>query len=573
MSRQPSLAMRAFLFAFIPMVLTLLLSFVVVHKAVEGRIKDRLRASLHETEMLISRREAEHSQQILRALSTLTENASLKAGITLLQENRDGRLQGEVQETLARQLGEMSESLGFDLMLLENPLDQPVVGIAGPQRSRVELQPGTTEFLAPSLLRVKGQLYEVATIPINVKNENLGTLIVGKHFDLDRWNDYGSAALVRQGRILLTTFPPNRIGEAERQVQTRCGSAAAECEVEVGGETYLAMPVRQDMLGRDVQLLSFRSIDSTTRAFSESLAGLFPLIGGGGVVLVFLFSAVGAHSISKPLVNLITQLRREGSAGGFSGKIDADYRAAEVNELAREFSRAAGAVRESARRLDEATEEFIESMAQAQDARDPYTAGHSERVSMNSTAIARAMGLSTEQVEIIRIGAKLHDIGKIGIPDAVLRKPGKLTREEYTLIQRHPIIGREILEKVGRFKEFLPFVELHHENPDGSGYPYGLRKDDIPLGVRFVHVADVYDAITSDRAYRKAMAFVDAWELLRKGTGPLFDPDVVSALWTILREEHLEASASGVIAPHDNDLAFYPLSSKDSGDLSVCVKP
>jgi putative nucleotidyltransferase with HDIG domain len=212
--------------------------------------------------------------------------------------------------------------------------------------------------------------------------------------------------------------------------------------------------------------------------------------------------------------------------------------------------------------LDEATEEFIESMAQAQDARDPYTAGHSERVSANSTAIARVMGLKAEEVEIIRIGAKLHDIGKIGIPDAVLRKPGKLTREEYVLIQRHATIGRVILEKVGRFKEFLPIVELHHENPDGSGYPYGLKKDDIPLGVRIVHVADVYDAITSDRAYRKAMTEAHAWELLRDGTGPLFDAEVVEALWTVLRRVGWDTEVSNATVPHENDLAFYPLSLK-----------
>jgi HD-GYP domain-containing protein (c-di-GMP phosphodiesterase class II) len=170
------------------------------------------------------------------------------------------------------------------------------------------------------------------------------------------------------------------------------------------------------------------------------------------------------------------------------------------------------------------------------------------------------MGLGAEEIEIIRIGAKLHDIGKIGIPDAVLRKPAKLTREEYVLIQRHPSIGKEILEKVGRFKEFLPIVELHHENPDGSGYPYGLKKDDIPLNVRIVHVADVYDAITSDRAYRKAMSEAHAWELLRNGIGPLFDPEVVEALWIVLRKEGWDTEVSSATVPHENDLAYYPLS-------------
>jgi HD-GYP domain-containing protein (c-di-GMP phosphodiesterase class II) len=172
------------------------------------------------------------------------------------------------------------------------------------------------------------------------------------------------------------------------------------------------------------------------------------------------------------------------------------------------------------------------------------------------------MGLRAEEIEIIRIGAKLHDIGKIGIPDAVLRKPGRLTREEYVLIQRHPEIGREILEKVGHFKEFLPIVELHHENPDGSGYPFGLREQDIPLGVRIVHVVDVYDAITTDRAYRKAMTEVEAWDLIRRGTGPLFDAEVVDALWAVLRKEEVAGGASRVAVPHENDFAFYSLSFK-----------
>jgi putative nucleotidyltransferase with HDIG domain len=197
-------------------------------------------------------------------------------------------------------------------------------------------------------------------------------------------------------------------------------------------------------------------------------------------------------------------------------------------------------------------------MAQAQDARDPYTAGHSERVSGIATDIARAMGLRPERVEIIRIGAKLHDLGKIGIPDALLRKPGKLTREEYALIQRHPQIGKEILEKVGRFSDFIPIVELHHENPDGSGYPYGLRQNDIPMDVRIVHVADVWDALTSDRAYREAMSMANAWTLIRNGAGPMFDPDVVDAFWELLKRQYESNSARSVIVPHEVDHVFYP---------------
>jgi len=211
------------------------------------------------------------------------------------------------------------------------------------------------------------------------------------------------------------------------------------------------------------------------------------------------------------------------------------------------------------RLIDQATEQFIDSMTRAQDARDPHTTGHSERVSANSTAMAIAMGLTASEVEIIRIGAKLHDIGKIGISETILRKPGKLTTEERSLIQQHCTLGKKILESVGRFSEFLPIVELHHENPDGSGYPYGLRKDQIPVGVRIVHVADVFDAITSNRAYRPAMPQKQAWKLLLDGRGPMFDSDVVEALWTVLRKQHEGEVPGKIVVPHENDLAYYPL--------------
>jgi len=211
------------------------------------------------------------------------------------------------------------------------------------------------------------------------------------------------------------------------------------------------------------------------------------------------------------------------------------------------------------RLIDKATEQFIDSMTRAQDARDPHTTGHSERVSANSTAMAIAMGLTPSEVEIIRIGAKLHDIGKIGISEAILRKPGKLTTGERMLIQQHCSLGKKILESVGRFSEFLPIVELHHENPDGSGYPYGLRKDQIPVGVRIVHVADVFDAITSNRAYRPAMPQKQAWKLLLDGRGPMFDSDVVEALWTVLRKQHEGEVPRKIVVPHENDLAYYPL--------------
>jgi HD-GYP domain-containing protein (c-di-GMP phosphodiesterase class II) len=201
----------------------------------------------------------------------------------------------------------------------------------------------------------------------------------------------------------------------------------------------------------------------------------------------------------------------------------------EINQLAASLNRAARAVAVSNERLDHAAIEFIETMAQALDARDPYTAGHSNRVSDYATAIATAMGVPADQIEIIRVGAQLHDIGKIGIPDAVLQKAGYLTPEEYELVKLHPQIGKRILERVAQFEKYLPIVELHHEDMDGRGYPYGLKGGEVPLAVRIVHVADVFDALTTDRAYRQAMTLQRAHEIIELCSGTQFDPQVVEA--------------------------------------------
>jgi HD-GYP domain-containing protein (c-di-GMP phosphodiesterase class II) len=198
-------------------------------------------------------------------------------------------------------------------------------------------------------------------------------------------------------------------------------------------------------------------------------------------------------------------------------------------DRAMEFRRSAKILQESKSHLEEAVLQFVETMAQALDARDKYTAGHSDRVSINSTVIAEAMRLVPEEIEIIRMGARLHDIGKIGIPDTVLQKPGKLAEDEYALIRLHPQIGKKILEKMEGLQKYLPIVELHHEDYDGGGYPYGLNGQSVPVGVRIVHVVDVFDAITSDRAYRKARSREDMVAIMSSESGKQFDPAVLAA--------------------------------------------
>lgn len=178
----------------------------------------------------------------------------------------------------------------------------------------------------------------------------------------------------------------------------------------------------------------------------------------------------------------------------------------------------------------------------ALDAHDPYTAGHSERVSAVSLAIGRDMGLDATQLEVLRLGALLHDIGKIGISDHVLMKPGPLTPAEYEIIKQHPGVGARILRSVPFLEPYIPIVELHHERPDGKGYPHGLQGTEIPMVARIVHVADAFDAMTSARAYRPALATSEGLRELWRCAGSQFDAEVVQALAKALPDIDMSAA-------------------------------
>ena len=172
--------------------------------------------------------------------------------------------------------------------------------------------------------------------------------------------------------------------------------------------------------------------------------------------------------------------------------------------------------------------EMVTSLAGAIDAKDPYTKGHSTSVSRYSEALARAINLPESEVERIKIGAMLHDVGKIGIPESVLKKPGKLTDEEWEIMKQHPVIGSEkVLEPNEALRDLIPIVKYHHERLDGKGYPEGLKGNEIPLAARIVSVADAYHALVSDRPYRKGMPIEKACAILKEGAGTQWDADLV----------------------------------------------
>ncbi|PYT53877.1 MAG: hypothetical protein DMG43_07875 [Acidobacteria bacterium] len=262
-------------------------------------------------------------------------------------------------------------------------------------------------------------------------------------------------------------------------------------------------------------------------------------------ILVGYFFAVG---ISGPIRGLAASTRAI-SRGEFHQRSPVRG-ALEISELAENFNKMAGDIEEYIERLKEAAEEnrelFIGSirmLAAAIDEKDPYTRGHSGRVAKYSTLIGQELALSAEELDKLRISALLHDVGKIGVEDRVLKKPGALTPEEFGLMKQHTVKGANIMRPVSQLKEILPGIELHHEHVDGRGYPYGLQGQQIPLMARIIGVADTLDAMTTNRPYQSAMDLDYAMDRIRALAGSKFDAAVVNALESAVNAGKLRLSA------------------------------
>lgn len=187
----------------------------------------------------------------------------------------------------------------------------------------------------------------------------------------------------------------------------------------------------------------------------------------------------------------------------------------------------------------------IQSLAAALEAKDPYTAGHSQRVAQFAVLIGRRLGLREEELDDLHTVGLLHDIGKIGLAESILNKAGVLNQREFDTIRNHPTIGARILAPISRMAPYVLATKHHHERYDGGGYPDGLRGDELPLAVWIMSVSDAFDAMTSTRPYRKAQPRAFALQQLRKGSGSQFHPEAVDALLSILDEQGTETEGIG----------------------------
>jgi HD-GYP domain-containing protein (c-di-GMP phosphodiesterase class II) len=375
------------------------------------------------------------------------------------------------------------------------------------------------------LLTLGGGAYQIASTSIDQGDENLGTLSIGERLDFSGFST--PVVLEHLGQAVESTLPG--ISPAEIQAALKSCSPAAQCEVRLRNDTYVSASMKSVSFGDGYSIRTFQNLDAANRPVQNVLDVVFLAAGVVALLAALIISAISSRSIVQPIAALVDRLRESEKTG-----VLPEFRALatsiqEIGELTESFNHAGAAIRDARRTLQHAYVEFVGSLASALDARDPYTAGHSRRVSEYSLAIGRQLSLDSDQLDDLRIGALLHDIGKIGIPDKILQKAGALTNEEFGLLRQHPTIGRRILEGVKGFHPYLPVVELHHENWNGRGYPLGLERTATPLQARIVKIADAYDAMTSDRPYRPGMTDAEAVDRLKAASGTEFDPDIVKA--------------------------------------------
>ena len=299
---------------------------------------------------------------------------------------------------------------------------------------------------------------------------------------------------------------------------------------------YVPWRLRHEVAGYAGVVVPTAALGTVAAITPQLLVFVFAIV----FILTLMAGIYISGRITRPLANLLQATKRVAQG-------DLGYRAAilsndEIGEVTESFNGMTEALEQSHFEALASAEATVQTLASAIDARDPYTHGHSMRVTVYSVAVARAAGLSDEAVDLVRRGSLVHDIGKIGVPDRILGKAGPLNADEWNLMKRHPGLGHQMLRHLNWAPEVLAIVLSHHERWDGAGYPDGLTAEGIPALARLVAVCDTLDAMTSDRPYRSGFSFNVAAAEIRQMSGTQFDPAMVEAF--VIATPEIEALIS-----------------------------
>ena len=398
-----------------------------------------------------------------------------------------------------------SQALGEE----QTSLSQYVDGVLGPivvHNNRVD----TTRWLSQTILRVLRGQPDVVSVKVwradgTLAWASLDANRIGHRFPLDTDLDQ----TIRGNRAVASVISPSTEGEDAAEaglgfhqlIQVYAPLENADHTRAIGAYEIYANPAAlQRILGSRVRMIWF---------------------GVGTVfIILWLLLAILVRGASRTLRIRTAQLRDR------SARLLESYRLLEQSAL-----------------------EAVESLNATVEARDPYTAGHSQRVQRIALAIGEALDLPRSRLEALGLAGLFHDIGKLRVPDSVLTKPGPLSADEFELIKRHPDDGADIVGHLGRLRDVLPFIRHHHERWDGAGYPAGLAGSEIPLEAAIVELADAWDAMTTERPYSRARSTEEAADEILRARGTQFAPNVVDAFFTSVRERRPVPESDSALVP------------------------
>ena len=549
MRRPPRLVTRTLGVTFITVAVILSVVFTVLLVDARDRVRAAELEKLQVGERAYSRFEAQRQREQAAALAAFGESSALKTALDTYSSEATRPAPRSIRDAELQHHGGPRGRAAGDVDVHGRRRD---AGSRGPRlrqrragrRAAAAGRGGEVAGRADGVQRrggAAGGAFRYASTPLRLGDRTVGTLLVGTVLG----NDYArELARLSDAGIIITVNDSVVAGTASDALTRAVVASIGELRstMTLNGEEYAIRPLLAAGVARIYMLAS---IDAAARAATRNALVALGTIALWAFVLAAFASLWLARTLTDPINRVSRTIATMTGARDFSRTLEPTGTSRELDVLAASFNELMGGLTAAETETRAAYLGTIRALAAALDARDPYTAGHSERVSQMSVIIARQLHLPESEVAIIRLGALLHDIGKIGLADEILQKPTPLTPEEFEQIKRHPALGARILRQVSFLEPHLPIVELHHERPDGHGYPFGLRGDEIPLAARIVHVADAYDAMTSARAYRPARPLGAAVAELRLYSGTQFDPECVKAFTEAIKARRPSWRRSG----------------------------
>jgi HD-GYP domain-containing protein (c-di-GMP phosphodiesterase class II) len=525
--------------------------------------RERLKTNEQLLQNTVTRSLADDLSQHERSLRVMLDNLSSAIQVASGGDISDRNIQGPELRALLENFKASSDEVAYVTLLNSNARGISAPPMAGDAFLQRELERG---YVAARDGRVyNGQALVVGegnssrtvflvSSPVMYQQRFLGMVaaVVDLQFLIHRLHEVSAGGLTpyvvdAQGRLVAAATPEFATGEEMKNldiVKTFVDRGNKALFTETKEFTIRNGSNHIEMLGTYSPVSSLDWAVIVQKPTREAYTDVFDmqrvarLLALAVVLLSILVSIFAARWITNPL-HTLTQSSRALAKGDFSQRVHLASRT-EIGELAQTFNTMSEELERFVEDLKRAADEnralfmgSIQMLAGAVDEKDPYTRGHSDRVTRYSMMIAKEMKLDNTFMETLQVSAQLHDVGKIGIEDHILKKPGALTEEEFEVMKTHTTKGANILRPVTQLAEMLPGIELHHEALDGRGYPYGLKGDQIPLLARVIAVADTFDALTTNRPYQQAHSPEQALQIIRNLAGKRLDPQAVEALLAV----------------------------------------